>query len=220
MDIMELALLRSDSSTLIDNINSITGKNDTNLNNAISELTQQLQDALDREDALISNTPMNEYYNDRVTSMGVTGQQGTNFQCTQIKKITLPSMEHCPAQYAFTGRSVSLLEELYVPKLIDSGYGFAEGNPNLKTIDFGFSFGGAKCRNCPNLDTIIIRNSSVASVGNAHLTGTKLASDGVGGYVYVPQNLVTQYEANDTWQTYANVLAFRKIEGSIYELNE
>lgn len=169
------------------------------------------------EDALIENTPMDEYYNDRVTTIGITGQNDV-FGSTQIKKISFPNATTCPAGYAFHGRNISLLEELYLPQLQSSGYGFAENNPNLKICDFGKTFGGSKCRNCPNLEVLIIRDTSMKALGSGWFAGcTKCLPDGSGCYVYVPQNLLSQYEASQAWADYANVIEFRAIEGSIYE---
>ena len=171
----------------------------------------------DVEDAFITNAPMDEYYNERVTTIGITNQNDV-FGATRIKKISFPNVTTCPASYAFHGRNISLLEELYMPKLQTSGYGFAENNPNVRVIDFGFSFGGAKCRNCPNLEVLIIRDTSIKAVGESWITGcTKVLASGSGCYVYVPQALLSQYQSNSAWATYAHVLEFRAIEGSIYE---
>ncbi len=38
-----------------------------------------------------------------------------------------------------------------------------------------------------------------------------------GGYVYVPSELLTQFQASSAWSDYANVIEFRTIEGSEYE---
>lgn len=171
------------------------------------------------EDALIQNTPMDEYVNDRVTTIGISGQNDA-FSGTQIKKISFPNVTTCPASYAFNGRNVSTLEELYLPNLQSCGYGFAEANPNLRIIDFGKAFAGAKCRNCPNLEVLVVRDTSLKNVGSDWLSGcTKMLPGGSGGIVYVPQNLLSQYQASTAWQTYANV-EFRPIEGSEYELEE
>lgn len=169
------------------------------------------------EDAFIQSTPMDEYINDRVTTIGMTNRNDVFGSC-QIKKVSLPNVTQCPASYAFNGRNVSTIEELYLPNLQSCGYGFAESNPNLRIIDFGKAFAGSKCRNCPNLEVLVVRDTSLKNVGSEWLTGcTKLLPDGSGGIVYVPQNLLAQYQASDAWQTYANV-EFRAIEGSIYEL--
>ena len=171
------------------------------------------------EDAFIQSIPMDEYINDRVTTIG-TAKRNDVFGTCQIKKVSFPNATQCPSPYAFNGRNASAIEELYLPKLQSSGYGFAEANPNLRVIDFGKSFGGAKCRNCPNLEVLIIRDTSLKEVGSAWITGcTKLLPDGTGGIVYVPQNLLSQYQASTVWQQNTNV-EFRPIEGSEYELEE
>ena len=55
---------------------------------------------------------------------------------------------------------------------------------------------------------------------NTFTDNAPLKNNGTGGYVYVPQVLLSQYQANASWQQYANVLEFRPIEGSEYELEE
>ena len=210
--------VKSRLSALLAFANETTGSSDTNIGEAVQTLCTGYGGGEDHtiEDAFITNAPMDEYVNDRVTTIGITGQNDV-FGSTRIKKISFPNVTTCPASYAFHGRNISLLEELYFPKLQTSGYGFAENNPNLRVIDFGTSFGGAKCRNCPNLDTLIIRDTSLKEVGSSWITGcTKILPDGAGGIVYVPQRLLAQYQASTNWATMANV-EFRAIEGSIYE---
>lgn len=196
--------------------NNATGESDTNLGDAVQRLVDMANDHT-IEDALIANSPMDEYYNDRVTSIGNVSQRQDVFGATQIKKISFPEATACPAQYAFHGRNVSLLEELYLPKLRSCGYGLAENNPNLRVIDLGICFGGARVRNCANLEVLIIRNSSIIEVGSSWITGcTKILPSGSGGIVYVPQSLLASYQASTAWATNANV-EFMAIEGSIYE---
>lgn len=168
------------------------------------------------EDALIQNTELNEYYNDRVTS--VFGDY--RFQKTNFKIIRLPNVTSTVGNYNFHGGDVSLLEELYLPSIVTSGWNSYLNNPNLRIADIGKTFGGGKITGCPNLEILIIRDTSMKAVGNNWLTGSKLASDGTGGYVYVPQALLSQYQASTAWQNYANVLEFRPIEGSEYEIVE
>lgn len=165
------------------------------------------------EDALIQNTPMDEYYNDRVTE--VVGEY--KFAKCKIKKLYLPNVTKTVGNYNFQGGDESLLEELYLPNIVTSGWNSYLNNPNLRIADIGKTFGGGKITGCPNLEILIIRDANLKAVGNNWLTGTPLASDGTGGYVYVPQNLLDAYQNSEAWQTYANVLEFRPIEGSEYE---
>lgn len=196
--------------------NNATGQSDTNLGDAIEKLVEMANDH-SIEDALITNAPMNEYYNDRVTTIGNISQRQYAFGATQIKKISFPNATACPSQYGFNGQNKSLLEELYLPKLETCGYGLAEENPYLRIIDFGKCFGGARCRDCPNLEVLILRDTSTKEVGSSWITGcTKILPSGSGGIVYVPQSLLASYQASSAWATNANV-EFRAIEGSIYE---
>lgn len=215
--------IKSRLSALLVFANETTGSSDTSIGDAVQTLCAGYGGGEDHtiEDAFITRAPMDEYYNDRVTEVGYNTNSQDIFGATRIKKISFPNVTTCPGGYAFHGRNISLLEELYMPKLQTSGYGFAENNPNLRVIDFGFSFGGAKCRNCPNLDTLIIRDTSIKAVGESWITGcTKVLASGSGCYVYVPQDLLSQYQNSTAWQQYAHVLEFRPIEGSEYELEE
>lgn len=192
--------------------NGVTGESDTSIGDAIGTLCAKYDDHT-IEDALIQNTAMDEYYNDRVTS--VFGEY--RFQKTNFKIIRLPNVTSTVGNYNFHGGGVSLLEELYLPKIVTSGWNSYLNNPNLRIADIGKTFGGGKITGCPNLEILIIRDTNMKAVGNTWLTGSKLASDGTGGYVYVPQALLSQYQASQSWADYANVLEFRSIEGSIYE---
>lgn len=166
------------------------------------------------EDALIQNTAMDEYVNDRVTVV-----ETYKFFRTKIKVIRLPNVIEC-ANSSFGGSAQSTLEELYVPKLTrDGNYAF-EGNPYLRILDVGQIRGlSSRVRANPMLSTLILRYNGVVSLNASWVAeGCPLHHDGTGGYVYVPQALLEQYRASTEWQNYANVLEFRPIEGSEYEM--
>lgn len=167
------------------------------------------------EDTLIQNTPMDEYVNDRVTVVGAY-----KFFRSSFKKINLPNVTRLYGSNNFNGDDLSTTEEIYLPKLTTIGNFTAEHNLVLKVLDLGSTTGvHYKFRNCPLLTTLILRKSDavVAPTATASLANTPLAPNGTGGYVYVPQALLSQYQASQAWADYANVIEFRAIEGSIYE---
>ena len=100
------------------------------------------------------------------------------------------------------------------------------GCSKLQLVDFGSaeSFIQRTFSNCSNLDTIIIRTNSVCVLDNryASLSTTKfgVAGGDIGGKLYVPQALVSDYENDSGW---AYMLTLNEnnqilaIEGSIYK---
>lgn len=167
------------------------------------------------EDALIQNTELDEYVNDRVTVVAIN-----KFYRTKIKVIRLPNVTEC-GNSAFGGNNVSTIEELYVPKLIRDGNWAFEGNPYLRILDAGIRGLSNRVRANPMLSTLILRYNGVVSPNASWVVeGCPLHHDGVGGYVYVPQSLIEEYQSSQAWQDYAHVLEFRPIEGSEYELEE
>lgn len=168
------------------------------------------------EDALIQNTAMNEYYNDRVTDVKYYG-----FVKSNIKVINLPNVTKIDNS-AFDGINVSLIDEIYIPNCVTYGVSSFQRNPNLKIVDFGkgnVNMNG-RINNCPMLTTLILRNENnlISPTSATAIQNCPFAPDGAGGYVYVPQALLSQYQASQDWTDYANVIEFRPIEGSIYEL--
>ena len=81
--------------------------------------------------------------------------------------------------------------------------------------------GSSLCVNCTRLATVIIRRTGgvVPLQGTNTFDGTPFASGGSGGTLYVPQALISSYQADANWSTilgYANN-QIKAIEGSIYE---
>lgn len=194
--------------------NSVTGADDVSVGDAIQTLCRHVE----IEDAIIENTPMDEYVNDRVTFV-----KRYSFCETNIKVIKFPNVSRIDNS-AFDGINGSIVEEIYVPNCVTYGTTSFQRNPKLKIVDFGKGNVNTNGRisSCPMLTTLILRNESnlIAPTGATAIQNCPFAPDGTGGYVYVPQALLEQYRANANWQNYAHVLEFRPIEGSIYELTE
>lgn len=75
-------------------------------------------------------------------------------------------------------------------------------------------------RNNPAFNKLILRKSSVTTLANIDaFTGTPFASNGSGGTLYVPQNLISNYQAASNWSailSYSNN-SIVAIEDTTYE---
>ena len=82
------------------------------------------------------------------------------------------------------------------------------------------SIGKFAFANCSKFQTLVLRSSSLCSLENINaFDGSPFASNGTGGTLYVPSDLIESYQSADNWSTilgYANnnILS---IEGSEYE---
>lgn len=103
-------------------------------------------------------------------------------------------------------------------------------NTNLEMVDVGFvtivnnnSFG-----NCPKLTTIVMRNTSVVTLGSlGAFNGSPFINGGTGGTIYIPKVLYDHlgdgtsddYQNATNWSTVHGygTITWAKIEGSIYE---
>ena len=117
------------------------------------------------------------------------------------------------------------LEEIRIPYLQTAATKCFQNMSALKLLDLGsngaysiLTTSGDDFSGCPNLEIIVIRylkNPVKPTVGT--FADTKLDPLGDGGYVYVPQKFLSQYQASTEWAERANVLEFRAIEGSVFE---
>jgi len=82
----------------------------------------------------------------------------------------------------------------------------------LESVDISKNINGNKIDNtfqsCALLDTLVIRASNLITLTNlTAFTGTPFASDGTGGTLYVPNDLISTYQSASNWSTilgYAN----------------
>lgn len=141
------------------------------------------------------------------------------FRPTQNWKVYAPnvtSMGTAP----FT--NAKKLKEVYLPKLSTSGYQTFYGATDVELVDFGLisSIPSAAFQNT-KVSTLILRKSDgVATLSNVNIfKNSPFASNGAGGTLYVPNSLISSYQAASNWSTilgYANN-SIVKIEGSPYE---
>ena len=80
-----------------------------------------------------------------------------------------------------------------------------KGNDALKTIDIPSTIteiGSNAMYQCPQLDTVICRATTVPTLSSGVFGGSKIASGT--GYIYVPDDAVESYKTAANWSTYAN----------------
>lgn len=139
---------------------------------------------------------------------------------TNVTSVNAPNVG-IVGTYAFIGSNA--LTVLAFPKVtqVDSN-AFREMN-NLTTVDLGntlTTIGNNAWLNSSKFQTLIIRKASVQSIANTGMfNGTRFASGGAGGTLYVPSSLISAYQSATNWSTllgYANN-QIKAIEGSIYE---
>ena len=130
------------------------------------------------------------------------------------------------------------LKEAHFPKLTSfmaTNYIFympSSGTRKLAVVDWGLAnITGHWAENCANLKTIILRKTTVATLGSVSygLGGTPFKSGGSGGTIYIPKVLYDHlgdgtsldYKAAANWSTVDGygTITWAQIEGSQYELS-
>ena len=178
------------------------------------------------------------FYNQTgITSFSAPNTEGFDsyaFQnCSSCTTFYFPNATYMYAARAFAGcSSVQLLcfpkggTYPYKTYLYNTTF---ENCSNLETIDLNVvtGLGNGSFTNCAKLTTIILRHTSVVTIGNtATFNGTPFASGGTGGTIYIPQSLynalgtgTNDYKAASNWSTIDGygTITWAKIEGSYYE---
>lgn len=119
-------------------------------------------------------------------------------------------------------RNCTALQNVAFPKLDSISSYFLGECTSLIAADFGalVSLNANAFNGSSNMDTLIIRTSSVCALANINaFSNTKFASGKAGGTLYVPNALISSYQSATNWSTilgYANN-QIKKIEGTIYE---
>ena len=150
-------------------------------------------------------------------------------------KVDVIRLDKCNRIYG-NGILACLAKEIYVPSLRINGYDQLGGSGvdnnfigcnNLQILDCGYVL---PCLKNDWILTTLILHTFVEPTSAATFQYTpfdvnkedwgpyeyeRITDDG--GYVYVPSELLAQFNASTAWQTYAHVIEFRAIEGSEYE---
>ena len=171
------------------------------------------------------------YTNDQITEVGIYAFT----ECQELTEINFPRVVTIK-KYAFRGCSkLSSISFPVVERIEDDAFwntAIIEGNfPKATYVGFyafstktvtklefsklsrigQFAFNGAT-----QLDTLILRNSTICTLDNTTDTfaQTKIAAGT--GYIYVPDNLVDSYKTATNWVTFANqIKPISELEGTI-----
>lgn len=148
--------------------------------------------------------------------------------CTKLKTVVMDWKNMTRLGTAIF-QNCSALEktEFVLPKVTSSVYGyFITNNSHITKFDIGGkatsvnNIAANAFNGCTNLNTVIIRDSSIRALGNiSAFTNTPFASGKAGGTLYVPSSLVSTYEAATNWKTILDYETnnIASIEGSPYE---
>lgn len=233
-------------SALLTAANTKTGESDVTLTDAVQTLIDgygqgggciDVDAICDRSITGSVTVGFTNYYNER-TFMGCTGitefhapnwvgGTGSNLLagCTGLTVFDAPNyaevrsnLSGCTSlQYiVLKGMTSAASGGVFRPLAALKGVDFALVNNPGNIFDAGYMF-----ENDSNLETIIIRKANgVAALSNINnFNGTRYASGGAGGTLYVPSALVETYKAATNWSTilgYTNN-QIKAIEGSTYE---
>lgn len=194
--------------------NGVTGESDTSIGDAIETLADGYGQGGDSEEiykAFLDSSGTEEL----VCPLTTIRKSGGTYMYARV--IRCPNLTSV-GQSAFQNNT--FVEELYLPQLSASvtAQNLNYGCTKLKVMDSGYSLRSANgwFTNCTLLDTLIL-HAFVEPIRSTAFSNSKFAPDGAGGYVYVPQALLSQFQNSANWQNNANVIEFRTIEGSIYE---
>lgn len=159
-------------------------------------------------DYALSKTVLTQVDFPLVTSVGENAFEAASASAGTLISVNLPAATSIGA-YAFR---YQLLESITLPALTSiGGYRVFEQCKSLVRVDFGplKSVGNYCFNSCSKLETLILRNTAMTTLGNTNaFSGTKIASGT--GYIYVPSALLDSYKTATNWTTYAE--QFRAIE--------
>ena len=223
--------------------NETTGKNDTNLSDAVGSLV----DGYGGGGGGNPNENLVKWADGTLTALDLTGAQtisarfrtvsiGANFTvyAPDATKVDSYAFHQSANLIGFDGKNVQKIgtQAFYntrFPLIVLPSFNSVlnantfNQNTALVVADFGqpTSYSPSCFGNCKKLTTVIIRKSdSITTLQNVNtFTQTPFASDGTGGTLYVPSALISSYQAATNWST---ILGYENnsivaIEGSQYE---
>lgn len=146
---------------------------------------------------------------------------GSNaFQETSITEFIAHELTSLPTSALWKCSSLTMV---CAPKCNFFDYQAFSTCANLSVIDVKGTSGitrGVAFANCTKLTTLILRSTTLASLGNVgNFNGTPFHTTGQQGTLYVPSALVEDYKTATNWSTlYTDgTMVVLPIEGSIYE---
>lgn len=223
--------------------NEVTGASDTTLSDAVETLVTGYSGSSD-EELLLKVLDRTISGDVTINSIEKIGYQAFS-NCAGLRKISLPNCIEFNSGYVFNG--CNNIEEYYLPRLrnvagqqvftnpkvkcvvlpslvVLTNSLFHAGNAQLEKVDMlgGGLIRSGNFRNYSVLSLLIFRNtSSITTLYQLNdIETTKFGSNGTGGTIYVPQALISSYQADSKWSTILGYTNNRilPIEGSEYEL--
>lgn len=131
------------------------------------------------------------------------------YGCSTLAEVSLPELTTVSGGMNFS--TCKALTEIVLPKATSIGSQEFYNCTKLAKADFGkvTSVAASAFASCSVLETLILRNTTAATLANkSALSGTPITSGT--GYIYVPSALVDTYKAATNWSNYAD--QFRAIE--------
>lgn len=153
-------------------------------------------------DSAFSFSKLEEVACENVTTVG----KNCFDNCKCLSTVNLPKLA-VVAAYSFQSSSIKKVKFNSVTQI----GGNAFNSSSLQHIDLpaATEILGAGFYNCKYLDTVILRKSSVCSLGNKNAFGSTPIESG-SGYIYVPKSLISSYKTATNWSNFSE--QFRAIE--------
>lgn len=155
---------------------------------------------------------------ENLTSSATTVRNNLFYNCTNLLSVSLPNATSIGIA-SFDG--CTKLADVYLPNVITiENTAFRKSKIQSIILDKATSIGQNVFSNVSVLDTVVLKSNTMCALGPYSFSYTKFASGTSGGKLYVPQNLISEYQADTNWSTVINGNPNNQIlpiEGSIYE---
>lgn len=187
----------------------------------------------------LQNTQITTIDDTNFPSLGVSSQYAVFLRISALQHIKLSGQKISLASGSGVLRDNTNLVSAEFPHCAENvgasnlnmGISAFYGDTKLETVDIGScgSVGSTAFYNCSKLTTIIMRKTSLVTLGNTNaFNGSTFKRGGVGGTIYIPKALYdhlgdgtsSDYKAATNWSTINGygTITWAKIEGSEYEL--
>lgn len=172
------------------------------------------------------NTGITELTEDMFPSLTVINGGDSFWGMTNLTRVFFPTKEIPVTNYR-TFRNAYNLKTAVIKSVGPSTFASCSKLTSVDIVDGGMT-GGWNFDGCKQLSTIILRKTTIATMGHsAVFSNSSFASDGAGGTIYIPKALYDHlgdgssldYKAATNWSTVDGygTITWAQIEGSIYE---
>lgn len=155
----------------------------------------------------------------KLTNSNVTSAVRESLHFSNVEEINFPSLDRMEGTKTFA--DLTKLKKFFSPNLtyINESQIFYNDSV-LEVVDLGkpSAIWSNSFANCSNFVSLVLRKTTVTSLGNANaFTGTPFRN-GTGGTVYVPQALVSSYQNATNWSALEST-TFSAIQENLVALN-